>query len=381
MPVDRKNFQLRYVGDRFKGHRLPLDVLPDLAAFRDLVVSYVKAEWRGAHTKRERLPKGFEKSIAFNLTGIADGSAIPTLEWDRETAQFLLPDFKDELETLVETAYDRVLTLVDRADNPDGTALLSSENIRALNRFGSGLLDRERIEFVGSQGSDGNVVYLDFQRRKRLITRGRDSYQTRFESIGKLLGSELETSDAADGSIKVETMEYGMLTLPVPSDRVRDEFDGNIDAEVQFALMIELNNNDTFRSVVEVFDVDVIDGAVVSDLERCRTRISKLGELTEGWNNGDGVPIRPDAATAAFRLLAARPRLAGRYHIYPTDEGGLLMEFVYEGWDYGIEIGPNGAPAIYGVQLDGPGEFDTRSFGAVSVEFLACLDERTGETI
>src|SRR5579871_4228542 len=87
--TEPRSFQLRYVGARFEGHRLPLDVLPDLSAFRDLLVSYVKAEWRAAHSERERLPKGFEKSIAFDLVGIKDGSAVPQLEWDRDTTQLL----------------------------------------------------------------------------------------------------------------------------------------------------------------------------------------------------------------------------------------------------------------------------------------------------
>jgi hypothetical protein len=34
MMTERKNFQLRHVRGRFSGHRLPLDVLPDLSAFR-----------------------------------------------------------------------------------------------------------------------------------------------------------------------------------------------------------------------------------------------------------------------------------------------------------------------------------------------------------
>jgi hypothetical protein len=81
--TELRSFLLRYVGARFEGHRLPLDVLPDLSAFRDLLVSYVKAEWRAAHTERDRLPKGFEKSIAFDLVEIRD--------WERRTATRLGP--------------------------------------------------------------------------------------------------------------------------------------------------------------------------------------------------------------------------------------------------------------------------------------------------
>ena len=55
MSDDTEQFLLRYVCARFDKHRLPLDVLPDLSAFRYLLVSFMKAEWRATHEKRVRL--------------------------------------------------------------------------------------------------------------------------------------------------------------------------------------------------------------------------------------------------------------------------------------------------------------------------------------
>jgi hypothetical protein len=345
---------LRYVGDRFEGRRMPLDVLPDLSAFRDLLVSFVKLEWRAVHVNRERLPKGFEKSISFDLVDIGDGSAVPKLEWDRKNAQMLLPDFSDELEDLVGKSYSRVLVLFDGAAGGQPSSGLTSENIRALNRFGSGLLARERIEFPGSSGADGNVVYLDSWRRKLLITRAGNTYQTRFEDVGKLLGSEVDPQIGDDGSILVRTEQHGTIRIPISRERVLEEFDGCIDADVQFRLLIELDNKDVFRGIVDVFDVDVIDAAVVANLERCKERISGLRALEIGWHDGNGLAISSEAAATAARLLTARPSLSGSYHIYPMDDGGLLFEFVHTGWDYSIEIKPQGAIEIYGVQVDGP---------------------------
>jgi len=378
MTTDPRSFLLRYVGERFKKHRMPLDVLPDLPAFRDLLVSYVKAEWRATHAKRVRLPKGFEKSIAFDLVEIGDGSAVPKLEWDRATAQMLLPEFQDELEGLVEKSYLQVVRLIDRAADRRATAEMSSESIRALNRFGSGLLDDERIEFVGSEGTDGNVVYLDSYRRKWLITRTRDSYEARFEDIGRLLGSE-KNADGIVGSIAVDTVQHGRILIPLPPERVKEEFDGNMDADVQFRLMIELDNKDVFKRVVDVFDVDLIDANVVADLERCRIRIAALASLQGGWHDGDGLTPTPEAVTTAGRLLSARPPLAANYHIYPTDEGGILFEFLHAGWDYSVEVGPDGTVEIYGVQVDGPGDLETETFPGIYDAALKFLDDLTGD--
>ena len=371
--TELRSFLLRYVGARFEGHRLPLDVLPDLSAFRDLLVSYVKVEWRAVHAKRERLPKGFEKSIAFDLVGIEDGSAVPQLAWDRDTAQLLLPDFKDELEMLVAKAYTKVLDLIDSANGPAGTMELTSENIRALNRFGSSLRPDEKIEFPDSRGADGNVVYLDTYRRKRLITRGRDSYQTRFEGIGKLLRNGIDETGTL-GTIAINTSEYGTINVPVSPERVRDDFDGYIEADVQFRLMIELGSDETFRGVVEVYDVDVIDAKVVADLAVCRDRIASLVSLGDGWHNGSSKSPTHAAAATASRLLARKPGMAGNYRIFPTDMGGLLFEFSRCGWDYSIEIGSAGMVEIYGTETVGDSEMDTEALDASSDEFAEQFD-------
>ena len=378
MTSDTRTFLLRYVGARFNRHRLPLDVLPDLSAFRDLLVSYVKAEWRATHERRIRLPRGFEKSIAFDLAGIGDGSAVPKLEWNRHTAQLLLPDFKDELEGLVEHAYTEVIKLIDGAAENIPSAGLLPESIRALNRFGSGLLEDEKIEFLESQGKDGNVVFLDSYRRKRLITRGRDSYEARFEATGKLLGSEKD-ADGNNGLIVVNTEQHGTIRIPVAPERVKDEFDGSIDEDVQFRLLIELDNNDVYRRVVDVFDVDLIDAALEANLERCRMRIQSIASLKDGWHDSDGKGVTQRAVAAADRLLSARPRLAESYHIYPSDAGGVLYEFVHSGWDYSVEIGPNGDIEIYGVQVDGPGDLDTKIFPSMDEDALKFLDSLTGD--
>ena len=237
-----------------------------------------------------------------------------------------------------------------------------------MNKFGSSLLPSEKIEFLDSRGTDGNVVFLDTYRRKRLITRGRDSYQTRFEDIGKLLGSEIDPTGTV-GTITINTSEYGKITVLVSSERVRDDFDGYIEADVQFRLMIELGSDDTFRGVVEVYDVDVIDAKVVADLAVCRDRIASLVSLGDGWHNGSGKSTTHAAVATASRLLARKPGLAESYSIFPTDMGGLLFEFSRRGWDYSIEIGPEGMVEIYGTETIGDKEIDTEALDASSDEF------------
>src|ERR1700736_2356937 len=99
-----ETFKLRYVGERFNNARLPVDVLSDLPAFRDLLVAFAKDEWRNSNSDRQRGPRGFDKSLSFDLVGIEEGSAVPALNWNRETAQKLLPGFSDELHHIVKSS-------------------------------------------------------------------------------------------------------------------------------------------------------------------------------------------------------------------------------------------------------------------------------------
>ncbi len=372
MPTRHKSFELRYVGARFAGKRLPVELLSDLSAFRDLVAAFSKDKWRHLNAHRQRLPKGFDKSISFDLVGLEDGSAVPKLDWRRELAQEMLPDFADEVEELVGHSYSDVLELLDGVGREQFPAALSSEHIHALNRLGAGLVSGERIEFLGSKGFDGNVVYLDATRRKALITRVRETYQTRYEDIGTLVGLHL------DGRINVETERFGELSLPVDPARIHDEFDGSTGSSVQFSLQIELDNRDSIRGVIEVYDVDLIDAELSGSLERCRQRLEEISCLKHGWHEGAGEPVLPIAAGLAKLLLSKRPLLAGGYRIYPTEAGGVLFEFIANNWDLSVEISNSGFVEFYGVKVDGPDELTPLRFQGLTEEFFQQYDEVTG---
>lgn len=373
MTSSDKLFRLRYVGRRFNNARLPLDVLSDLPAFRDLLVAYAKQEWRSANADRQRVPKGFDKSLSFDLVGVEPGSAIPALSWDEAAAQTYLPGFSSELVDIVAVSYNDVVNLVDDAGHEVFPKALESEHVRALNRLGSGLQEGERIEFVGSKGVDGNVVFLDMARRKRLITKVRETYESRHDGIGTLIG--VYAGDQP--RITVQTVQIGQIEIGIDSERVKI-FDGNLGSPVQFDLQIERDNNDIFRSVVAVHGVDLIDPEIVAELERCRGRLTEISALDDGWSDGTGRAPSVLAITAARSFLDKRPMLCGDYRIYPTSAGGVLFELVRNNWDLSLEFNPDGAVEIFGIEVDGERELEPVTFDGVLGEFIDLFDLRVG---
>jgi len=373
MLEDTNAFSLKYVGARFLGARLPLDVLSDLPAFRDLLVSYAKERWRDEHATRRRLPKGFDQSVAFDLVGITEGSAVAQLAWSRETAQEKLPGLSDELELIIAQSYGDVLRLIDDAGQGRYPRALSPEQVRALNRLGAGLREDEKIEFPRSAQSGGSIIFLDAFSRRNLITHVRETYQIRYEGIGTLNGLHVD-----DGWISVATDDRGQLRVQVDPSRVSNDFDGNTGKPVQFSLQIELDRNENFRSVVDVFDVDLIDREIVERLEKCKARLTEFRSLAKGWHNGDGEPIASEAIRATEAFLVKRPAFAETYGVFPTPSGGVLIEFQTKTWDLSVEVDSTGAMEIFGVEIDGAGEISSRIYERMDDEFLSEFDRQIG---
>lgn len=369
MSTVRKTFALRYVGDRFKEARLPLDVMSDLPAFHDLLVAYAKDLWRSRNRSRKRLPKGFDSSLSFDLISIDRGSAVPQLAWSRDEAQHALPGFVDEIEDIVDRAYVSVLDLIRDAGIGKYPKSMSTDYIRALNKFGSNLRENERIEFVrGGEQNSGNVIYLDAHRRRELITNVRETYETLYEDIGTLKAIHI------DGSIVVSTTKFGEIKIDVDKDRIKSEFDGNLGSDIQFSIIVELDSRDGFKSIINTLDIDIVDSDISEQFSRCKQRISDFLQLKSGWLDGIGATITEVAINTAERIITKRTYITKSLKIYPVDDGGILFELILSDWDYSIEIGPDGKIDAFGIELTGPKEQEVVEFPSDTTEFYNMID-------
>lgn len=368
---ESQTFDLRYVGARFDRARMPVDVLSDLPAFRELLVAFARDQWLLSHTDRKRVPKGFDQSIAIELTGIGQGSAVPKLEWNSDQAQRYLPGFHDELAETIKGAYADLVLLIDGAANDHFPKSLSADHIRALNKLGSGLRDGERIEFQGKNDHNGQVIFLDAERRKRIITRVRETYQSRVDGTGKLIAA------SAAGQLRLSTVEFGEIQMMVDPEVVLKTFDGNLLSDVQFDLQIELDHNDRFRSVVQVFDIALVDADLGANLNRCRNRLAEVQAAGGDWHDGEGPAISRHAVDKASKFLSKRSSLAAHYRIFPTEEGSVLFEFEVSGWDLSLEFSSNGSVQLFGVEIDGPDEMGPETFNDLDDGFFELFDKIT----
>jgi hypothetical protein len=374
MSDEEKSYRLKYVGKRFDGMRLPVEVLSDLPAFRDLLAAYAKNQWIAINNPRKRVPRGFDKSISFDLVALEEGSAISKLEWNPYSIQPDLEGFSDELSDIVRGAFNSIAKLIDDAGQDIFPQSLSAEHVRALNKLGAGLQSTEKIEFLNTEGKDGKIVYLDSYRRKKLITCVRETYQTRFQGTGILMGVMTQPQQ---GFITVNTAIHGPINIQLDHERLVKEFDGYIETDVQFDLQIELDNSDKFRSVVDVYEVELIE--ISPDLKKCRDRIAYIQTLPQDWNGEDGAPAAASAIRTASFFLTEYAAICSQYHIYPTDSGGILIEFEWNEWDFSVEFSAAGKIEMYGIQIGGEQEeMQPKTFNSFNGAFKKEFDLRLG---
>jgi hypothetical protein len=365
---ESKSFELRYVGGRYDGGKLPVEMLSDLSAFRDLLVAFAKEDWKVRNEGRARVPKGFDKSLTFSLTSITKGSAIPKLEWNRDMAQVTLPGFSTELDDIVDSSYESLLKLIDGASNASADISLSSSHVRALNKFGAKLRQGERIEFLNTGGS--NVIYLDTVRRRTLITRVHETYQQRYEGIGTFIGLNVD-----EGTICVKTTEYGNIYIYVAPDRIIEEFDGNVLADVQFDLNLELDHNDKIRNILDVYSAEIVETVQEGGSDALKD-LAEIAKLEAGWLDGDGEAVSRTAIGYTHQVIVGTNSLNIDFRLYPTEQGGVLVEFDNDAWFYSLEISRAGTLHLVGVAIAGSESYAGDIFEQVSDEFIQILRSR-----
>jgi hypothetical protein len=360
--------KLRYDGStRFAGAKLPVELLPDLPAFRELLVAFAKETWKRTHVDKSRVPKGFDRSLAFDLTHIEEGSAVPCLRWDRRSAQESIPGFSDEFSDIIFPEVSRIAKLFSDAAKGVFPNALPCECIKHLNKFGAGLRQNERIEFIGQLDEEGKLIYVDSLRRKQLMTNIRSTYEKRIDGTGKLTAVSRKNDE--HGQITVQTDNYGTLSIFIEPERVK-EFDGHIDEIVQYDIQVTLDSSDIVQGVIEVHDLGLIFEITI---EKALRQINSISTLQEGWADGLGRKISEMAVTTANDIVRKTPGLASLYRIYPREDGGILFDFEINGWDLSIEVSESGSLEFYGISIEGDESLSPVAFPAVTRELLENL--------
>jgi hypothetical protein len=181
MPKRRQEI-VRHVfrGGRFEDHGLEVDVLPELVAYKDLLVKIAKELWRRNHPDRVQLPANFEKNFSLKFYALEPNcTSIPLCREVDAEEQGQLFNEPDEFDRAVSLVADSI-----RAAEAD-KALPSDFPISALTGFdyyGKSLRDDECIEQIVV----GNVFPARYTKKTRswLLDFANRSYEDSVDVTG-----------------------------------------------------------------------------------------------------------------------------------------------------------------------------------------------------
>ncbi len=331
--------QPRFVGDRFTGHALPLEILKDLVALDELIVETAKWLYLEENQNRKRIPKGFLEGISLKLVEVEEGSVIPKIVLVVASMTALFPASNQEY---FEKARDHLIAAVDAAEHNEAVTAHLPENLLAyFERLGRGLEDGESIEFAPSHPEHPARLHRESRRNLILASVKTQSYT---EEV------------ALRGLIPELDQEKHTFTLLANGDQ---RIPGNFDASNEDKLLeafslyasgqkIQIKGIARYSRNRKIQGIESLEYVLFLEPLDVGNRIEELSLLKDGWL--DGIGIAPgsellqwfeNSFETNFDIQLALPR------IYPTANGGLQAEWTLGEKEISLEIDPATRTAEY----------------------------------
>lgn len=332
---------LVFKGSRFDGGVMPLSVLPELAAYQNLVLSAARFLFTTRNPGRQRIEKGFEDKFRLGMKEIHEGSAVPqVVRYYEEQQGSLFPESPDP--DIFDEARDLVEALIQGEEIPD-TFLNGhevSESARRdlfgkFNGFGK-TLSKDEYVLVGAPGNREGVRY-DHDKRLRLLLKVNNRYEdsidlegivTKVDKEGNQVGIRLENGQKIDVRIPPLFMDSAIESLK-KDQRVRVQGTGLFD--------------ETGKLLQVPLATDLFPEGLTGERRGCRLTVAEqiagLAQLPPGWF-AEGSPSFDQGD-----LDVARELLQGLVDcgmpvpwIYPTPEGEVRAEWEGIGREWVLEI-------------------------------------------
>lgn len=374
--------RVRFAGGRFDSHTIPFDVLPDLAAYRDLVVEVAKHLFRERNSDRQRVPKGFEESFQLGLSQVIQGNSATALARRLETledqpvdaaqAGFGFPrysEFEDARDLL-----DRVIAAANEGQPlPQG---FPRELVGKFNRFGQSLRAGEHADL--SHGRTASVRY-DSETRKRIVLSANATYENALDLRFTLTGGEIRA----------------FIVHLADEDGIRFDLRVNTDEECEKAIarrrhQVRVVGTGLFDRQDRLTKITKYKELIYTDDEPQRPLDERLGEIARtpaGWYSGQN-PAPDRSAIAQMReLLALITTEAGvpMPYVYPLPDGSITGEWTRGDWEISATVTlPNLAIDLHALNVETNEElegdiapFDENALSAFS-QFWSGMDSDTG---
>jgi hypothetical protein len=332
-PSNPKTFATHVLcGRRFDGHAVPVDVLSELNAYRNLVVAVARGVFFLENRGRQRVPKNFEDGFRLVLRTIDSGSAALPLERVGVSASpvsqltLALPQSAQPAADYFERARDLISAVV-RAVSTGKTvpAEFPQDALPLFNLFGRTLIDGETIEM--SAPNQPKAVY-NRQVRKKLVLVRAQTYEDAADVVGQVVQFDRQRMAF---ELLLEGRRIAGRLDELPEDAVRIISTACAQGDQLRVRIMGLGAYDSADRLIRFVKIDDVsyaeDEALKLQLDIGK-QLEALAQLPEGWLDGEGASLdRPGLAWLAQVLKRAEAEGLRRPYLYPMPNGHLQAEW------------------------------------------------------
>ena len=321
-------FEHHLHGTRFERGVVPLEVLGDFAAFREMVLEVAKWRFLSRNPSRQRVPRGFTDNFSFNLVGLREGSAVCEIELGTPHGSF-----SSEYGPYYEDFTGALESIIDAVSSDDPGARMPLGYYAYFDRIGRSLREGELLEF--RLPSKGVSASLDQSRRRDLLAISR---LTEFTNEVTLRGYVPEM-DQDRKTFELQPAHGPKVVAPLSAfhfDTVLKAFVGYSGTDPVRVLVKGIgrfNRQGRLQSLEYVNDVSLLDPLDVA------FRLDEFRNLQDGWLEGEGVaPSQPGLDWLSETFYHNYPIADEFPYSYPTPEGGVQFEWSIGSWEFALEV-------------------------------------------
>ena len=335
----------RLHGARFNEGEIPLQVLSDLAALREMVIDVAKWRYLSENPNRQRTPRGFTDKIDLKLAGIGNNSAEPIIKLT--TTESILPGMElPHQEFLTRAKYDIAALVASASENQryQNNGLLPNRFLAHFNRIGRSLRDNESLELPMSNGS--HPAMLTKETRQRLLQRSAIIEMT--EEV--TLRGTVPEADQQRMTFELHLVYGGRVAGPIPGQHREAIIEAFHRYQDNARILVQgigrydrLNRLSGMDAIEQVTPLDPLD--VPARLDEFRT-------MQDGWLDGTGkAPSHQGLDWFASDFGRYYPDDAPLPYIYPTPQGGAQAEWTFGPQEVSLNLNLDSKTAVWH-QLD-----------------------------
>jgi hypothetical protein len=327
---------LVFQGRRFGEAAMPLETLPELAAYRDLVLEAAKALFQARNPTRQRLPRGFETGLQLVLEKVIEGgSALPQISRIIHDDLDLFPTLPVGADQF-EEARDIIEHGIARGGF-DAGVLPPDYAKQVLSRFGAfgRTLAPDEAILVGPPGKRDGARYTR-EVRRRLVLQAQPTYEDEVDLVGEVRaadkdseGFNLRTTDGARYPVRVPPLFFPVALRSLTSSAlVRVRGTGLFDDTGKLTRI-------TTASDVSMTEEDSEGTRRPGCPTPVEAQVRSLAALSRGWFDESSPSYQREELEWLEGLL--KGVLDGfelpTHYLYPTPEGLARAEWSGVKWE------------------------------------------------